>query len=125
MKIIYQIIGTLSLGVGILGAFLPLLPTTCFVLLAAWCFSKSSPHWHHALKNNRFVGTSITHWEEHRTIPARAQKLAIISMLLSGLYSTLVFDSLTIKLSILFFISLGVWWINHIPTSKRHSASEH
>jgi uncharacterized membrane protein YbaN (DUF454 family) len=41
MNIYYRVIGLLSLALGIIGAFLPLLPTTCFVLLAAWCFAKA------------------------------------------------------------------------------------
>ncbi len=118
MKIIYKTIGIISLAIGILGAFIPLLPTTCFVLLSAWCFSKSSPQWHQSLRENRFVGQTLTQWEENRIIPINAQRLAIVSMLLSGTYSFFTFESITVKMTILLLLGASIWAISQIPTSK-------
>ena len=112
MKIIYRSIGILSLGLGTLGAFLTLLPTTCFVLLAAWCFAKSSPQWHNRLRRNRLFGRSLVHWEHHRCISIRVKTIASISMLLSVGYSLLLIDSLVIRLvisSLMLAGLAGIW----------------
>ena len=62
-KGIYFIFGWVFLGIGAVGAILPLLPTTPFVLLAAWLFAKSSKRYHHWLRQNRFFGKSVRAWE--------------------------------------------------------------
>ena len=118
MKLFYNIIGISSLATGIVGAFVPLLPTTCFVLLAAWCFSKSSPKLYASLKQNRLLGDVITNWEQHRSIPASAQRIAIASMLLSGLFCLLIIDQTLIKFIAFIFISIGIWYVSQIPTEN-------
>ena len=118
MKLLYKIIGIVSLATGVIGAFLPLLPTTCFILLAAWCFSKSSPKFYAALKQNRLVGDVIAHWEQHHAIPIRAQRIAIGSMLISGALCLLMFDKALIQLFALILISVGIWYVSQIPIMK-------
>ena len=117
MKLLYKITGIASLTTGIIGAFVPLLPTTCFVLLAAWCFSKSSPKLYANLKQNRLVGGVITNWEQNHSIPIGAQRIAIGSMLLSGVLCLLVIDTILIKLIALAFISFGIWFVSQIPSN--------
>ena len=118
MKLVYKIIGISSLATGLIGVFVPLLPTTCFVLLAAWCFSKSSPRLYALIKQNRFVGQSLNDWEKHRSMPLTAQRFAISSMLLSGLICLITIDNFVVKLSALILISIGIWFVSQIPTTK-------
>ena len=69
--------GNLSLATGIAGIFLPVLPTTCFVLFAAWCFARSSqrlPTW---IRAHRWFGPIIRSWEHDRAVPLRAKYLAV------------------------------------------------
>lgn len=68
--------GAVSLGLGALGAVLPGLPTTPFVLLAAWCFSKSHPEWHERLRKSRAFGKTVRDWEARGAIAPRAKLLA-------------------------------------------------
>ncbi len=117
MKLLYKITGIASLATGIIGTFVPLLPTTCFILLAAWCFSKSSPKLYASLKQNRLVGGVITNWEQHHSIPIGAQRIAIGSMLLSGVLCLLIIDTILIKLLALTFISFGIWFVSQIPNN--------
>lgn len=81
---IFHLMGFVFLGAAIIGIFLPILPTTPFVLLAAACFARSSEKWHRWLLNNRTFGPMIHDWEENRCIPCRIKLIAVISMALVG-----------------------------------------
>ncbi|KLT72471.1 membrane protein [Neisseria arctica] len=77
--------GIIALTLGIIGIFLPILPTTPFVLLAAGCWAKSSPHFHHWLSRHRYFGPIIKNWETRRAIPKKAKYLAFSMMAFSCL----------------------------------------
>ncbi len=84
---IYKAFGFLFLGLGFIGIFLPLLPTTPFVLLAAGCFAKSSERWYRWLLANRTFGPMIRNWEEHKCISCNSRRVAVLSVILFGGYS--------------------------------------
>ncbi len=73
--------GLMSLGLGILGIFLPLLPTTPLVLLAAFCFGKGSPRLQSWLLSHPRFGPMIHDWREKGAIPRRGKIAAIAAML--------------------------------------------
>ena len=81
--IIYNCFGGVALTLGVLGVFLPLLPSTCFVLLAAWAFSKSSPTFHAWLFYKSPFSSSIQNWQQHRIIPNKVKWIASISIIVS------------------------------------------
>lgn len=83
VRVIFLCAGIVSLLLGLLGIFLPVLPTTPFVLLAAACFARSSKHFHDWLHANRIAGPLIREWHEHRSIPRRAKRWAFLLMGLS------------------------------------------
>lgn len=87
MRIIWLGAGLLSVGLGILGAVLPVLPTTPFLLLAAYCFARSSPRLHLWLMTHRTFGPSIIDWQQHGAISRRAKRLAAFTMLAAFLLS--------------------------------------
>ncbi len=72
--------GWVSLGLAVLGAILPGLPTTPFVLLAAACFAKGSPRWHAWLLSNRWLGPMVRDWEAHHALPLKVKWLASVMM---------------------------------------------
>jgi uncharacterized membrane protein YbaN (DUF454 family) len=94
MKWFYLSVGWLALGLGIAGIFLPLLPTTPFVLLAALCFAKSSPELHARLLAHPRLGPPIRDWRERRVIPLRAKLLATV-MLIPLFLTATVFSRFT------------------------------
>ncbi|MGB5251760.1 MAG: YbaN family protein [Sedimenticolaceae bacterium] len=79
----YLAIGYAFLGLGLVGAFLPLLPTTVFLLIAAWAFSRSSERWHRWLREHARFGPTLRAWEAHRAMPRRAKRLAYAALAVS------------------------------------------
>ena len=75
------LIGCLSLALGALGIFVPLLPTTPFLLLAAFAFANSSDRLHQWLLDHNLFGPLIDNWRQHRAISRRAKIVSALSMI--------------------------------------------
>jgi len=75
--------GWLFVGLGVLGALLPVLPTTPFLLLAAACFARSSERFYAWLLDNRVFGPLIRDWRAHRAIPRHAKRVAIAAIVVA------------------------------------------
>lgn len=75
--------GCVFFGLGVVGVFLPVLPTTPFMILAASCFAKSSKRFHLWLMNHPTFGKLLQDWEQRRAIPRYAKYLAWTMMTLS------------------------------------------
>lgn len=73
-------LGALALGLGAIGVVLPILPTTPFILLAAFSFAKSSERWHRWLINHDLFGPLIKDWQAHGAINSRAKIAGVLSM---------------------------------------------
>jgi uncharacterized protein len=82
--------GVISLGVGVIGIFLPILPTTPFLLLSASCFCRSSPRLHQWLLSHPWFGSYIKNYKELRAIPLKAKILALTAFW-SGMGCTMIF----------------------------------
>ena len=80
MRILLIIIGTLSVAAGVVGILLPLVPTTPFLLLAAWCFARSSERFYGLLVNNRWLGPYIRDYRDGRgmTLRAKVSTLSVV-----------------------------------------------
>lgn len=83
--------GVVAMSLGFVGIFLPLLPTTPFLLLAALCFARSSPALHDWLIHHPRLGPPITDWRAHRAISRKA-KIAAAAMLVFALGTGIYFD---------------------------------
>ncbi len=95
VRVVLVIAGTVLVAAGVAGVFLPVLPTTPFLLAAAACYARASRRFYNALLNNRVFGPAILEWQKHRSIPYRTKLTAIVLM------------SATLAVSIVFFIEDG------------------
>ena len=104
---IFILLGWLSLSVGIIGIFLPILPTTPLVILAAYFFSKGSKKIHRWLTENPYFGKMIQNWEEYHVIPLRA-KIWATAIIIPLFTYTLVFVQVPLVIKIIVFL-IGVY----------------
>lgn len=89
MRTSFVLMGHASLAVGFVGIFVPLLPTTPFILLAAMCYSRGSDRFHTWIHQHPRFGPIISEWREHRAISARAKLAAVVMVVLSISYSVI------------------------------------
>lgn len=98
-------LGVLFVALAVLGAFLPLLPTTPFVLLASACFARSSPRLQAWLRRSRLFGPLLTDWERHRGVRSHVKVVAVSSIVLA-VSASLLFGGLSAALRIV-LLALG------------------
>lgn len=80
---IYYAIGVLSLIMGFIGVFLPIWPTTPFIIVAAWAFQKGSPRIHSWLVNHPVVGPPLVSWQSHGVISKKAKIASTVMLTIS------------------------------------------
>ncbi|WP_255758846.1 YbaN family protein [Neisseria lisongii] len=97
LRYIFWTFGAIALLLGIIGIFLPVLPTTPFVLLAAACWAKVSPKFHRWLKQHRYFGPMVQNWESRRAVPRKAKYLA--------------FSMMAVSCAMLFWRFPQYWWL--------------
>lgn len=121
MKYIYLIIGSLSLVLGIAGIFLPVLPTTPFLLLAAALFFRSSPRAYAWLLNHRYLGPYIRNFREDKSIPLRVKVIAITFLWITAIHCIVfVFNHWLLK-GIMLAVAVGVTlYILSFKTKRTH-----
>ncbi len=83
--------GWLCVGLGIIGIIMPLFPTTPFLLVAVWAFSRSSPEMAERIRSHRLAGKYVRDWEDEGVIPLGAKIIAVVMM--SAMFGYLYFGS--------------------------------
>ncbi|MDT0501876.1 MULTISPECIES: YbaN family protein [unclassified Halomonas] len=109
-RLVLIAIAGISLVLGIVGMFLPLMPTTCFLLLAVWAASRSSPRLAGWIREHPRLGPAVVAWEGERAIPRHAKWLAGGMLVLSMLVLALTVSLLWLKLALIAGLTLlGAW----------------
>jgi Uncharacterized protein conserved in bacteria len=108
IRIVCIIVGTISLILGVVGIFVPLLPTTPFLLLTAYLYLKGSPKWYDRLISQPKLGPYILNYQKNKVIPKRVKITSLTFLWASILFCIFfVVPSLWLKI-LLLLIAVGV-----------------
>ena len=91
-RLLFGLLACVSLGIGLIAIVVPGLPTTEFILLAAWAATRSSPRLSAWLENHRLFGPILSHWRNGKIIARRAKVSATVSMLLCATLMLVMLD---------------------------------
>jgi len=113
-KLTYIVLGWLSFSIGLIGVFLPLLPTVVFWILAAWFWSKGSPELVAKIYENEKYGSQIEAFLKYGVVSRKGKTAAVISMTISYcLFQLIVIPSFKLGLAIaILFILINLWLIS-------------
>lgn len=120
VRALYWAAGTLCVALGVLGLFLPVLPTTPFMLAAAACYARASERFYLWLINHKVFGPTLREWRRHRSIPWRT-KLWAIGLMSASLSTSIVFFVRPVWLKVVLAV-MGVVlaaWLYRIPSRDR------
>ena len=119
------ILGWLLFGLGFVGVFVPVLPTTPLMLLALWCFARSSERFHDWLYTHPVFGPPLQQYSKHRVIPVVAKSVALIFMTASLVYLFVFLQiAVWVKVLITASMALGAWFILSKPSVPPEEAAE-
>src|SRR5690554_4202265 len=82
--------GWLCVLLGIIGALLPVMPTTPFMILAVACFAETSPRFHKMLLNNRWIGAPLKQWDQTKTVRRRTKIQAVVMLIIAFSFSIIM-----------------------------------
>lgn len=119
-RVLYLGIGWAAVGLGLLGVALPLLPTTPFLLIAAWAFAKASPALRDWLHGHPRLGPFLRAWAEERAVPRRAKVLAVSGMAASWVVVFLTAANPVVPLVAgLSLAAVAVWLVSRpVPAAR-------
>jgi len=128
-RALYIVLGGLMVVLGVIGAFLPLMPTTEFLIAAVWFFARSSPRLEARILSHPKFGPLIQNWQEHGVMPWHAKWMAWCGMTVG--YGSFLYHakpSLALACFVAAFMLTGAIWIAYrpesIPTSVRPPGTE-
>lgn len=115
---VLKLIGILFVGLAILGVVLPILPTTPFLLVAAACFAKSSPEMQRRLLANKTFGPLIHDWQKYRSIPRKAKRIALLTMILSVCWSAFMLQSVMLTALVIALVIGPFIFVARLPETR-------
>lgn len=122
---VYFSVGAVSVGLGVIGIFVPLWPTTCFLLLAGWCFARSSVRAERWLHENRLFGRYLRDYREHGTISNRVRATSVATLWVFIVISGVLLISRLWAVTLLLLIAIAITaHLYSLPTEARVSTAE-
>lgn len=108
-------LGWIAVVLAALGVILPLLPTTPFLLLAAWCFARSSPRFHAWLLYRSWFGSYLRHWQDHRALPPGAKWKAVTVIIITFALSLWLVNLLWVRILLLTILVILLTFMLRLP----------
>lgn len=120
LRPLYFVLALAFLVIGIVGVFLPVIPTTGPLLLAAFLFARSSERMHHWLVNHRRFGRFISDYQSGQGIPRRTKVVAVSSMSAAFIYTIgWVLPTVPLQVAMGAVWAWAAWYVLHLPTADR------
>lgn len=117
MKWVWFAIGWVSVGIGFVGVVVPGLPTTVFMVFAAWCFSKSSPRFEAWILGLPGVGQLVRDYRDGLGMPRRSKVSAMTMITVAVTISSFVLDSWPLRILVITAGVVGLYWVGiRVPT---------
>lgn len=116
VNIVLLATGWLSVGLGVIGIFLPVLPTTPFLLLAAWCFMRTSPRFYNWLVSHPKLGKYLVYYLEGKGIPLKAKIYSIVLMAIGMSFTIYWVPLIEVKILLPLVGVLVALYIVRLPT---------
>jgi uncharacterized membrane protein YbaN (DUF454 family) len=101
--------GIIATALGAIGAFLPIMPTVPFLLLATFCFARSNPAWEQKILDHPYWGPQVSDWRERRAIPRRAKIMAVLALSAGAVFTWATLGEPWIYLSLAILVISGTW----------------
>ena len=115
-KIILLVLGWLCVCLGFIGIFVPGLPTTIFLIIALWAFTKSSSKLRLWLLNNKRFGPILRNWQEHKVVPRRAKIVMVITQAFVVIIVQYTFENLIITFGLTVILVIVAWYVISLPS---------
>ena len=118
----YLMLGGVFFLTGLVGIVLPILPTTPFMILAAGCFAKSSPRFHQALLNNRWIGDDLQRWErEHTMLRITKIRATWVIVIMFSISIAILMGKLWLQAMLVGIAVILLFFLWRVPESKNES----
>lgn len=121
ISLMWVMLAGLSFSIGVLGIFLPLLPTTVFMLIAIYCASRGSPRFEAWIRSRHYVGPLLVTWEQERAIPKRAKIFAVCTIALSAMITVWSLGPSWLSGAVVALLMLIALWLATRPEPSSHS----
>ena len=115
-RIILISLGWLCVGLGFVGVFVPGIPTTIFLIIALWAFTKSSEKLRHWLLNHKRFGPILNNWQEHKVVPRRAKILMVVLMSLAVVLFYYSLQNLYLTIGLIIILVLVAIYVISLPS---------
>lgn len=116
LRVVLVVVGTISLGAGVVGIFVPVLPTTPFLLLAAACYARASTRLYSWLLGQPAFGAIIVEWRRSRSLPRGVRIRALLLVALTFGISIVLVDDLLLRAGLVATGLVLVAFLYRIPT---------
>ena len=117
---LFFILGVVFFVTGLVGVVLPMLPTTPFMILAAGCFAKSSPRFHQALLNNRWIGQDLQRWETQRTMLRATKKRATwVIVVMFSISIGVLYERIELQLLLVSIAAILLFFLWRVPEQSQ------
>ena len=114
-RILLISLGWLCVGLGFVGVFVPGIPTTIFLIIALWAFTKSSEKLRHWLLNHKRFGPILNNWQKHKVVPRRAKILMVVFMSLAVFLFYYSLQNLYLTIGLVIILVLVAIYVISLP----------